>query len=165
MLHSLSLGVSLFVLWLLLSGHGEPLLIGLGILSSIGTVLIARRMDVIDREGHPIHLTAKIPFYWLWLLWEIVKSNLQVARLILTPRLPVSPQVFHVVPSQKSELGHVIYANSITLTPGTVTIGIDGSRFAVHALDDAFAAGVLDAEMDRRVTAVEGLSRPAGKAR
>lgn len=156
MVHAISLALVLFALWLLLSGHYVPLLIGLGALSVLLVVTIALRMDVVDREGHPIHLSPKAFLYWPWLAWEIVKSNVDVARRILSPTLPISPTVIRLKASQKSELGKVIYANSITLTPGTVSIDIDGDKIEVHALTREAAQALRTGEMDRRVTRFEG---------
>ena len=156
MLRSLSLGATLFGLWLLLSGHYEPLLLILGLASTALVVWIAHRMDVIDHEGHPIGLTPRILLYWPWLIWEIVKANIDVMRRILDPALPISPTVVRVPASQKTELGTVIYANSITLTPGTVTIDLEGHDLIVHALSEDGAIALETGEMDRRVTAVEG---------
>jgi multicomponent Na+:H+ antiporter subunit E len=154
--HAISLALVLFALWLLLSGHYVPLLIGLGALSVLLVVTIALRMDVVDREGHPIHLSPKALLYWPWLAWEIVKSNVDVARRILSPTLPISPTVIRLKASQKSELGKVIYANSITLTPGTVSIDIDGDKIEVHALTREAAQALRTGDMDRRVTRFEG---------
>ena len=156
MVHAISLALVLFALWLLLSGHYVPLLIGLGALSVLLVVTIALRMDVVDREGHPIHLSPKALLYWSWLAWEIVKSNVDVARRILSPTLPISPTVIRLKASQKSELGKVIYANSITLTPGTVSIDIDGDKIEVHALTREAAQALRTGDMDRRVTRFEG---------
>ena len=156
MQRTVTLGGVLFVVWLLLSGHFEPLLLGLGVASVVVVLIVARRMEVIDREGHPIHLTWRAIGYWPWLLWEIVKANIDVARVILRPRMPIQPNVFTVPGSQRSELGNVIYANSITLTPGTVTIALESGKLTVHALTRDAAAGVETGEMDRRVSAMEG---------
>lgn len=156
MVHAISLALVLFALWLLLSSHYVPLLIGLGALSVLLVVTIALRMNVVDREGHPIHLSPKALLYWPWLAWEIVKSNVDVARRILSPTLPISPTVIRLKASQKSELGKVIYANSITLTPGTVSIDIDGDKIEVHALTREAAQALRTGDMDRRVTRFEG---------
>ncbi len=114
------------------------------------------RMEVVDRESHPVHLTLRLPLYWLWLLWEIVKSNVVVARLIWSPSLPISPTVFQVPTSQKSQLGQVVYANSITLTPGTVSMTLENNQVRVHALTEDIAKDLQTGTMDRRVTALEG---------
>ncbi|MGF1610190.1 MAG: Na+/H+ antiporter subunit E [Kiloniellales bacterium] len=157
MRHAVSLSLMLFVLWLLLSGHYEPLITGLGVASCLFVAWIAHRMDVVDHEGHPIHLTWRAAIYWPWLFWEIVKSNIAVARIILDPRLPIRPQVVRVKASQADDLGYTIYGNSITLTPGTVTIDVVDDHIEVHALADAFAEGLRSGEMDRRVTDMEGV--------
>jgi multicomponent Na+:H+ antiporter subunit E len=156
-LHTPSLAACLAVLWLLLSGHGEPLLLGLGLTSVALSVYIAHRMDVIDHEGHPIHLGWRAPLYWLWLLWEIIKSNIDIARAILHPKMPIAPSVFDVEASQKTEIGQVVYANSITLTPGTVTIAMAGNKLTIHALTQGSRDGLLTGDMDRRVSRVENM--------
>jgi len=154
--HIVSLTAVLYGLWLLLSGHFEPLLLGLGAVSVIAVVAIAHRMDVVDHEGHPLHLGWRALAYWPWLGWEIVKSNLAVAKIILTPSLPISPTMIRVDATQKTELGHVIFANSITLTPGTVAVDLDDTSIGVHALTADGAHALAGGEMDRRVTAMEG---------
>ncbi|MDH3233266.1 MAG: Na+/H+ antiporter subunit E [Alphaproteobacteria bacterium] len=142
--------------WLLLSGHYDPLILTFGAVSCAIVTLIAYRMDVVDHESHPIHLGWRLPVYLCWLLWEIVKANIDVAKRILNPRLPISPTVFTLEASQPTELGHVIYANSITLTPGTVTLQVNRDEIAVHALSQEAADDLAKGEMDRRVTWIEG---------
>lgn len=156
MANSISLWVFLYAFWMLLSGHTEPLLLGFGAASCTLVVYIARRMDVIDHEGHPSHLSLKILPYWAWLCWEIVKANIDVAKVILSPKLPISPVMFKTRASQSRELGQVLYANSITLTPGTVTVGLENGILEIHALTIAGAEGVLTGEMDRKVNACKG---------
>lgn len=163
LLHAISLGILLALVWLGLSGFFEPLLLGLGFLSCVAVVLIALRMDVVDHEGHPIHLGWRILTYWVWLTWEIVKSNVEVARRILHPALPIAPCMIRVKATQDSELGHVIYANSITLTPGTVSIVVEDGTILVHAIAREMADDLETGEMDRRVTAVE--TRSSGQSR
>ena len=155
LLHAISLGILLALIWLGLSGFFQPLLLGLGLISCVGVVWIAHRMDVIDHEGHPIHLGFRILGYWVWLIREIVKSNIDVARRILNPALPIAPCLTIVKATQGSELGHVIFANSITLTPGTVSIVVDDRTILVHAVAKEMADDLQTGEMDRRVTAVE----------
>ena len=155
MLHAISLGLVLSALWLLLSGYFLGLILGLGALSVALAVALAHRMDVVDHEGHPIHITWRVLLYWPWLLVEIVKSNIDVAKAILAGPKAIQPQVFDTETSQKTELGQVIYTNSITLTPGTITINLSDGIATVHALLDATAEGVKSGEMDRKVAAVE----------
>ena len=156
MLHAISLGLVLFGTWLLFSGFFEPLLLGFGIASCVLIVVIGYRMDVVDHEGHPVHLGWKAITYWMWLAVEIVKANIDVARRIVDPKLPIHPVLVSVKTSQSTELGQVIYANSITLTPGTVSIRIADDTILVHAVAKEMAEDLEAGEMDRRVTAMEG---------
>jgi len=150
--------VVLFAAWLLMSGHYTPLLIGLGIASCALATWLADRIGGTDEEGLPLHIMARLPAYLGWLIKEIVMSNIATGRLILVGR--ARPVLFTAPATQESAGGLVTYANSITLTPGTVTIEVedadgDNPRFLVHALDASFAADVESGEMDRRVTALE----------
>lgn len=154
-MRAVSLGLLLLVTWILLSGHFTPLLLGFGVASAILVVLIAVRMNVVDREGHPIHLTTRFIGYWLWLAVEVVKASIDVARRIWSPRLPISPTLFQLRASQPGELGQVIYGNSITLTPGTVTVQIDDGNLLVHAIAAEVGEDLAGGEMDRRVTRLE----------
>ena len=153
---TVSLALSGILLWWLLSGIFKPLLLGLGLVSVLLVVAAAHRMQIVDREGHPVHLLLRAVRYWIWLAREIVKSNLDVVRVILDPALPISPVVFRAKASQRTELGIAIYANSITLTPGTLTTWLEGDEIEVHALTREMARDVLSGEMDRRVTHLEG---------
>lgn len=147
------LAAILFATWLLLSGHYVLLFIALGLASVALSVEISRRMGVID--GEALALIPRGLRYWPWLAWEVVKSNIDVARLILTPGRSISPTLVRLKCSQRTSLGRVIYANSITLTPGTVTVDLVGDELVVHALTREAAAALQDGEMDRRVAAME----------
>lgn len=154
-MHNLSLFAVLAVLWLLWSGHYTALLLVAGAVSCLLVVYIAQRMRVIDHESHPLHIWWRLPVYWVWLGIEIVKSNIDVAKRVLHPSLPIDPQLFEVEASQKSDLGLVIYANSITLTPGTVSTDVNSGRIQVHALSRDGMEAVKAGDMDRKVTALE----------
>jgi multicomponent Na+:H+ antiporter subunit E len=155
--HVLNLGMFLFTTWLLLSGHYTPLLLVFGLLSTLLVVFLATRADLIDRETHPVLLKPSMLLYWFWLGWEIIKSNIDVSRRILSPGLPISPNIFTVRAFQKTDLGRVTYANSITLVPGTVAMDIEGDIITVHALTQEAAAELKRDEMNRRVCDVEGI--------
>ncbi len=155
MKHSGSLFVVLFSVWLLWSGHYTTLLLTLGLFSCLFVLLVMRRMSAVDHEAAPVDITARAALYLPWLAWQIVKANLDVARRIVQPRMPVRPHVLKVRAGQRSDLGRVIYANSITLTPGTITIGVNGDEFTIHALTDEAAAGVAGGQMNDRVCAIE----------
>lgn len=139
----------LFGFWLLLSGIYTPFLVGAGLVTSIAVTLLARKMATLDREGFPAHILGNAVFsYWPWLLKEIVKSAWSVSKCIISPSLPISPTMIEFEPSQKTVLGLVIHANSITLTPGTITIRAERGRFLAHALTREGAVSLAGSDMD-----------------
>lgn len=144
----------------MLSGYLIPLILFLGAASIASILWIARRMDVIDHESHPVHMAPKGVLYYFWLMWEIVKANIDVTMAILKGPKALQPQVFKLKASQSSDIGRVTYANSITLTPGTVTIFVEEDEFTVHSLTPVAKDGLEGGEMDRRVTALEGYVKP-----
>ena len=148
--------LALFALWLLLSGIYKPLIVWLGLASSTVAVLAVRRMDAVD--GHRLSVPLR-PFklfaYLLWLLKEIAVSNIAVTKLILSAELRLNQHLFRAPNSQRSEIAAAIYANSITLTPGTVSVEIDHDVFWVHAADFSDESHVALADMDARVTEIE----------
>ncbi len=147
----------LIAVWLLWSGHVEPLLLAFGCVSVMVVLLITHRMDRISELGADEYPGFRMLGYVPWLLWQIFKSNLDVARIILNPRLPHSPRLLRVRASQRTAVGQVIYANSITLTPGTISLDLREGQILVHALTADSAAGVESGEMDRRVSGVESV--------
>jgi multicomponent Na+:H+ antiporter subunit E len=152
----ISLGLLLFAFWLALSGHYTPFQIGVGAVCSVLCVVVGARMKVVDAEGHPAQLFGRALTYFPWLIWEIVKSAWAVSKIIVHPKLPVSPTMTGVTASQRTSAGIATYANSITLTPGTITTGVRGNSLIVHAL---VREGALDLEgggMDARVKQFEG---------
>ncbi|MEN8205291.1 MAG: Na+/H+ antiporter subunit E [Pseudomonadota bacterium] len=155
--HAFNLTLFLFAIWLLLSGHYTPLLLLFGLLSTLLVVLLATRADLIDNETQLVFLKPSVLLYWIWLGREIIKSNIDVARRILDPCMPISPTIFTVRAAQKSNLGRVTYANSITLVPGTVAMDINGDVITVHALTLDAAADLKRGEMSHRVCDVEGI--------
>jgi multicomponent Na+:H+ antiporter subunit E len=155
--------VALFLIllgvWLLNSGHYTPLITTFGLLSCLLVVYLSWRMDIVDDEAIPIRLLPRTVLYVPWLFKEVFLANVDVAKRILTPGRPdISPRLVEAGATQKSDLGRVLYANSITLTPGTVSIRVHGPYITVHAIADEVADGLLEGEMDRRVTSFEGLS-------
>jgi multicomponent Na+:H+ antiporter subunit E len=155
LVHSVGLWLVVFALWLLLSGHYVPLLLTFGVLSSALIVWIAARLDVIDHESIPLQIKLTYVWYLAWLGREITKSNIDVAKLILNPALPISPVMVRVPATQRTDVGKVIYANSITLTPGTVSIEVEPNEILVHAITREAADGLASGDMDRRIDEIE----------
>lgn len=158
MFRSIFLAVVLFLLWLVLSGIYTPILISFGVLSAIIVAWIAYRMDVADHEGFPIQLSWKAVSYWPWLIVEIIKSNIAVAGLILGSRENIKPILIRIPANQKTELGQVTYANSITLTPGTVSIAVGENMIDVHSLSKAAAQDLQQGVMHDKVCRLEDLN-------
>ncbi len=113
-------------------------------------------MDIVDHEGHPLHLTWRALVYWGWLIVEIIKANIDVVKLVLSPTSKISPTMVRVRASQQTDLGQVVYANSITLTPGTISVDVANNEILVHALSEGGARDLLGGEMDRRVSKMAG---------
>lgn len=156
LIHALYVGGLLFGIWLLLSGIYTPFILSLGILSCAAVVWVTIRMDIVDHEGHPLHLTWRALSYWGWLVIEIIKANIDVVKFVLSPTLKISPTMIRVRASQQTDLGQVIYANSITLTPGTISVDVANNEILVHALSENGARDLLGGKMDRRVSKMAG---------
>lgn len=156
MLKSLTMLFALAVLWLLLSGYFDvPLLLFFGAASCILVTYIAHRMNVVDHESVPLHVGLKIGGYWFWLFREIAKANIAVTKAVFSDLGEIRPQVLTFETGLNSAFGKVILANSITLTPGTVTIELIGDRLTVHALTAATADPDVFIEMDKRISPME----------
>ena len=161
-LRALALFASLFVLWLLMSGIYKPLLLVLGVFSSALSTWIVLRLGLVDKTVPVFQEMRLWSFlrYIFWLTVEIGKADWAVTKVILNPDLPRRQHLIAVASSQRSDLGKALFANSITLTPGTLTVETEDERFIVHALNDEAADIEALSAMDARVTALE---KPAGR--
>jgi multicomponent Na+:H+ antiporter subunit E len=142
--------MALLVSWVLWSGIYKPLLLWLGLFSCLLSVWLAQRMGFFR---HPMSLRTllRLPAHWLWLLGEIVRSSVEVARVVLSPSLPISPTVVELTTTEATDVGKVILGNSITLSPGTVTIDVYQDRLLVHCLTQRSASQLQDPEVQRRI--------------
>jgi multicomponent Na+:H+ antiporter subunit E len=142
--------------WLINSGCFDPLLLGFGVLSIIIVDALIFGMKHKDGESFPLIIPAwNLPFYLLWMIGQIFTANIDVAKRVWLGQSSIDPVVFAVKTTQKTALARVLYANSITITPGTITLLVDDDVLEVHALTREAAEGLLVGEMDRRVTALE----------
>lgn len=156
-MRNIGVAIALFALWLLMSGlYSKTLITGLGAASAIFAVYMIRRMDAADGDRLEISLNPfKFIAYNVWLIGEIAKANWAVTKLIVEGK-PLNQHLFYTPYSQRTDLAQVIYANSITLTPGTITVETEPGRFLVHAVDYADSTLTELADMDGRVTGTEG---------
>ncbi len=157
----IGLMVVLMGVWLLWSGHYTPLLLTLGAVSCALVVFISYRMHIIDDEGQPTSLGLfRSLAYLAWLAVEVVKANIDVAKRVLSWDIDaaISPCRAWIEAPQRTPLGQVIYANSITLTPGTVSIELGEGKILVHALS---AAGLADLQTGKMAEKASDLERPA----
>jgi multicomponent Na+:H+ antiporter subunit E len=149
---------TLFGFWLLLSGFWDNgLLLALGLVSSLFVAWIGVRLEQPESGGYSPGMLLRLPRYLAWLVGAIVRANIDVVRCIWTPDVhPISPVTGRLPASQRTRLGKTIYANSITLTPGTVAIEVSDDDILVHALTREAFADLAGGDMDRRVTHAEG---------
>ena len=153
-LRRLAVFVILFGFWLLLSGHYDLFHLSLGLICSLLVAFVSYDLLIENINGHRrITKTRRFIFYVPWLIYQIVLANLHVAYLILSPRA-IDPRIVRFKTGLKSQLSMVTLGNSITLTPGTITMDIIDGEFYVHALSKKVADDLLGGEMERRVAHV-----------
>lgn len=144
------------ILWLLWSGLFKPLMLAFGAVSCILVAWISSRLQIVDSSERPILIFLRMIPYVPWLVWQVIKSNIDVAKRIWQKDMPISPTIVTIPASQKTALGLVIHANSITMTPGTLSIDVEPGEIEVHALAKETLDDMEDGEMDRRVAKLEG---------
>ncbi len=159
---SLVLALALTATWLTLSGYFKPMLLILGVISIVFVLAMTARMKITDEETVPYMTVPQTLSYFVWLFIEIVKANVQVVRAVLKPDMEVSPTLTKVPLPQKQDISKVMFANSITLTPGTVSVMIEDDHILVHALLNEMSAPEDFSEMaERSAWAVgEKLTKP-----
>ncbi len=134
----------------------KPLMLFFGLTSCLLVAAIVSRCQIVDSNESTLAILARMLAYVPWLILEVIKSNIDVAKRIWQPTMPISPTIVTVKASQKTALGLVIHANSITLTPGTLSIDVEPGLIEVHALSADSIPDLESGEMDRRVARLEG---------
>lgn len=149
------LACTLVLFWMLLSGHTSILLLTLGLASVLLVTWLVSRMD--RNDDAPIRMLFSIKFisYLGWLIWQVIVTNIDVAKRIWNPSLPIKPASRKIKVKIKDPLIKTIYANSITLTPGTVTTEVGEDYFIVHALNSEGLDELEEGEMERRLICLE----------
>ncbi len=150
-MHYLLFSITLYLFWLVLSGHFNAFLLILGVLSALLSVWLLWRMDKVDSTPVGLLPTLTLLSYGLWLLGELAKANIDVARRIWDPSLPVDPGWARLPVKLDNALQKTLYANSITLTPGTLTADVYEDHFLVHHLTREGMEELRGGEMERRV--------------
>ena len=145
--------IVLFLLWFTLSGYLKPLLLFFGLISVLFVSWMSFRAKALDYDALPLKLLLRLPFYWLWLAKEIIKSGITTTKIIWSN--DYSPELIKIKASQKNSTGIANYANAITLTPGTVTIEIEKNNLLVHALSKELSEDLQSGEMDRLITGLD----------
>ena len=153
MMPLLRFSVTLCCLWLLMSGLFKPQLLVLGVLSVLLVVYLSIRMRVLEHREQPIYFRFfHILGYWGWLLWQIMLCNVEVTKRVWARQLDIKPTMRRVSATPDTEMGRVVYANSITLTPGTTTISFTPEDdILVHALHEDSLLELEEGEMATRV--------------
>ena len=146
--------VLLISAWMLWSGQLKPQLLMLGAFSCMLAGYITHRMHYLDNDVFELRYGMRLFGYWVWLAREVVRSSMEVARVIIDPRLPISPQVVNIKASVDHPVDQTILGNSITLTPGTLALDVHANVIKVHCLTRAGAEELLAGEMNRRVAAL-----------
>ena len=144
----------LAVTWLVWSGLFKTLLLFLGFMSSVICLWLALRMRLFDDYLFSLPAGLAMLRYWMWLAREVMKSSLAVAKIVLSPSLPISPRVARIRAGSEHPYDQVLFANSITLTPGTLSMDLDKGYITVHSLTEAGMRDLLSGEMNRRITAL-----------
>lgn len=142
---------ALLLSWVLWSGIYKPLLLWLGLFSCLLSVWLAHRMGFFH-HAMPLRALLRLPAYWWWLLREVIKSSIEVARLVLSPSLPISPTMVELTTTDAGDAAKVILGNAITLSPGTVTIDVHEDRLLVHCLTRESALELMEGEAQRRTS-------------
>jgi multicomponent Na+:H+ antiporter subunit E len=155
----------LFAFWLILSGKLEVMYLIFGVASAVLVTFVTQDLlepeerqqkKTLSTSASPLKTVWRLFSYFVWLVREIIQANLQVAYLVIHPKLPIDPGLLRFRTRLQSRAGHILLANSITLTPGTITVDLTEGTYLVHALVPAAAGSLLEAKMQSRLEAIFG---------
>ena len=149
--HFIATYIIVFVFWLLLSAHSDAFHVGAGIVCSLIVAYASHDLLFTGTGNHTLTKIVRFSTYLPWLIYQIVLANIDVAKRALAPGMPIDPQVVTFKTMLRSDVARTALANSITLTPGTVTIDIVDDVFYVHAIAKEPADDLLEGAMERRI--------------
>lgn len=157
MMPALYLFLLLGVFWALLSGQfHNSFLIAAGVLCITFIVWMSRRMGILDDEGVPARFYPRALAYLPWLAWQVVLANWDVFKRVWSPRLAIDPRMTRIAYSTRHPFVTTTYANSITLTPGTVTVLVDDTHMLIHCIAQEAEDDVASGNMERHCKRLEG---------
>lgn len=148
----------LSVFWLLLSGFFQPLLLSFGVISVVLVLIVLKRMDDVDEEPRIVSSGHQIFHYLIWLFGQIMLSSVEVTKLIWGPNVKLSPTLATISANKVLPNNRVLYANSITLTPGTLCVDLVKDEVKVHALNRSSIDELKQGEMEKKITSIWGES-------
>lgn len=163
MVHKLCMALVLFGFWMALSGRTETKFVVYGIITALVTTHITYPLLLVpNKDGSKRYFVfgASLPkfiVYFLWLMWQLVLANIDVLLATTSQELEINPKVVRFYFKVDNPMASVMLANSITLTPGTVTLNVtDDGMYEIHALTKGAAEGVLDGSMQKKVADLYG---------
>jgi multicomponent Na+:H+ antiporter subunit E len=156
---SAALFASMLVFWLALSARFDPLFLGMGVASAAVVTLLMRDLvaDVVGvgpARGRLPYRVWRAAVYVVWLIGRLFVASVQVAYLVLHPRVPVEPAVLRFATTLTHPVARTMLANSITLVPGTMTLQLEGSTYVVHALAPSSADDLVSGRMQSMIGAL-----------
>lgn len=157
----------LFVLWIVFNGRLTVEIAAAGLIITAAVFLFCCFfMDYsIEKEKKLFAVLPNLIQYFFILVWEIVKANIATAQYVLNQKIEVEPQLVHFTTTLQTDVARVILANSITLTPGTITVELENGEFSVHCLDRELAEGLVGSVFERKLLKMESKLTGPGKER
>ncbi len=155
-MHIVKWAAVLAIFWLLLSGFIEPLLLSFGVISVVAVLVVLKRMDEVEHESSQISTSLRLIRYLPWLIGQIISSSIHVTKLIWGSPDKVSPAIAKISSKDVPLSSRVLYANSITLTPGTLSVDLEEDEITVHALHKSSIDELKQGEMERKIAGIWG---------
>jgi len=147
--------IALLIFWFMLSGHFSVIIVTSAVIYALIAAYFTHDYFIEKISFAGIKRIFKFIAYLPWLFWEIIMANLQVAYIVLSPKMPISPELVETETDLKTDYGKTALGNSITLTPGTVTIEIENSKILVHAITKEHAQDIRNKDIEKKILRIE----------